>query len=454
MVEERRQLKGFRWLRLSLMLLGVTIIALVIGAHLRGIMGGGITLGKISVVLAGLGMVLLGWLIRPQDIKDRQVLARRMANLYQGAAILVLNTLLLLAGLELGARAWPQLAGRLSSPTEINSVPLGAAIPYYQSQDWGRQYWADFSRYDGEFRPYMLWRGVPLASPTINIDEQGLRQTPGIDCSAGVYKVFVFGGSTMWGDGSPDWGTIPAYLQPGLQTIRGEPVCIINFAQPGFVSTQSVVTLLTELYEGNIPDLVIFYDGINDVFGAYRSGQVGAHLTPEEIARQFNGNHLVKYVENSATFKLLQRLASNPQLITYETRNIPAGALAEAVVKAYFGNYRVVEALAQYYQFDYLFFFQPALPLGKKPLTPLEQMIKDEIDPALVSLYRETYHKARRDGAQYQHFYDISDVLDGQTTLLWFDAYHIIPEGNQRVADRMLEIISEKLERNEAAQTE
>jgi hypothetical protein len=243
-------------------------------------------------------------------------------------------------------------------------------------------------------------------------------------------------------------------LQPGLQTIRGEPVCIINYAQPGYVSTQSVVTLLTELYEGNIPDLVIFYDGINDVFGAYRSGQVGAHLTAEEVARQFNGNHLVKYVENLAAFKLLQRLTSNPQLITYETKNIPAAALADAVVKAYFGNYKMVEALAQYYQFDYLFFFQPALPLGKKPLTPLEQMISDEIDPALVSLYRETYQRAGREGAHYQHFYDISDVLDDQTTLLWFDAYHIIPEGNQRVAQRMLEIISETLARNEAAQTE
>jgi hypothetical protein len=298
----------------------------------------------------------------------------------------------------------------------------------------------------------MLWRGVPLASPTLNIDEQGLRQTPGIDCSAGAYKVFVFGGSTMWGDGSPDWGTIPAYLQPGLQTIWAGPVCIINFAQPGFVSTQSVVTLLTELYEGNIPDLVIFYDGINDVFGAYRSGQVGAHLTSEEIARQFNGNHLVKYVENSATFKLLQRVTANPQLITYETKNIPADRLADSVVKAYFGNYKTVEALAHYYHFDYLFFFQPALPLGKKPLTPLEQMIKDEIDPALVTLYAETYQKARAEAPQYQYFYDISDVLDDQTALLWFDAYHIIPEGNKLVAQRMLQIIS--TQKNEAAQSE
>lgn len=39
----------------------------------------------------------------------------------------------------------------------------------------------------------------------------------------------------MWGTGSPDWGTIPAFLQSGLQALKGGPVCVVNFGESGWV---------------------------------------------------------------------------------------------------------------------------------------------------------------------------------------------------------------------------
>jgi hypothetical protein len=38
----------------------------------------------------------------------------------------------------------------------------------------------------------------------------------------------------------------------------------MNFGESGFVSTQSVIQLMQELQSGNIPHLVIYYDGVND----------------------------------------------------------------------------------------------------------------------------------------------------------------------------------------------
>ena len=83
--------------------------------------------------------------------------------------------------------------------------------------------------------------------------------TPGADCSAKSFKVFTFGASEMWGTGSPNWGTIPAHLQKGLEKLRQGPVCVTNFAESAYVSMQGVMMLLMQLRSGNVPDVVLFY---------------------------------------------------------------------------------------------------------------------------------------------------------------------------------------------------
>jgi hypothetical protein len=440
MIEYWPRQHNLKLLRSAVVLPSATLILLAIGGDRLGLVGGGLGLGKIAVAGAGLAMLILGWFLRPEDFKDRYALARRVGVFYHGSAILILNTLILLVCLELGVRGWPQVRRWLDRP-DPNFVMIPMNMPYYQSQEWGRQYWRDLRLFRSQYQPYVLWQGTSLSSATINISQEGLRQTPGADCRAGAYKVFVFGGSTIWGDGAPDWGTIPAYLQQNLQAAHEGPVCVVNFGQIGFVSTQSLIMLLRQLDSGNVPDLVIFYDGINEVFSAYQSGLAGAHIGLTDMAQKVEGRHtLVELLKNSATFQLLQQLSQTT--ITYQTKNIAAGTLAEAVGQTYFSNYEVVGALAQRYGFDYAFFWQPALPLGKKLLEPLEQQIKDGMDPALVSLYAETYHRVRQAAPGHPYFYDISDVLDDQPAPLWFDRSHIVPEGNQVVVQRMVQILA------------
>ena len=71
--------------------------------------------------------------------------------------------------------------------------------------------------------------------------------------------------------GAPDWGTIPAYLQTLLEQKIETPLCIVNYGEWGYVVTQNMILLTLELRDGNVPDLVIFYDGINDVFATYQA---------------------------------------------------------------------------------------------------------------------------------------------------------------------------------------
>src|SRR5687767_4020411 len=52
--------------------------------------------------------------------------------------------------------------------------------------------------------PYVYWRRQPFAGTYINVDDAGLRRTfpgPPDDAQGPAPKIFLFGGSTMWGTG-------------------------------------------------------------------------------------------------------------------------------------------------------------------------------------------------------------------------------------------------------------
>src|SRR5207247_9623685 len=94
---------------------------------------------------------------------------------------------------------------------------------------------------------YVGWRRAPFKGKFIEIDQNGVRLTPGADCSAKSFKVFTFGESSMWGTGSPNWGTIAANLQKGLEKLRQGPGGVMDLAESAYVSTQDVIMVLLQL---------------------------------------------------------------------------------------------------------------------------------------------------------------------------------------------------------------
>ena len=122
------------------------------------------------------------------------------------------------------------------------------------------------------FEPYYHWKQFEHVGKYINIDASGVRKTVKDPNVKGGKKIFMFGGSTLWGHGSPDESTIPSIVQSHL----GDAYEVYNFGEDGFVSTQELNYLLYQLSLGNIPDAVIFYDGVND-------GYAGTILPYQEI---------------------------------------------------------------------------------------------------------------------------------------------------------------------------
>src|SRR6185295_4216642 len=92
--------------------------------------------------------------------------------------------------------------------------------------------------------PFVGFRRPPYQSKTVNVDSKGRRATPGADCRPGSFKLFVYGGSTVWGTGSPDWGTIPGHLQRLLAGRFGGRLCVVNFGEGAWNTNQELAELV------------------------------------------------------------------------------------------------------------------------------------------------------------------------------------------------------------------
>lgn len=104
--------------------------------------------------------------------------------------------------------------------------------------------------------------------PTININEYGFRGSEITkEKPDNTYRIFMVGGSTTFGTGSTsDQTTIPGFLQKKFDSL-GLPfdVQVVNAGFSGGNSISEVWLIKNRILEFE-PDLLIIYDGYNDVY--------------------------------------------------------------------------------------------------------------------------------------------------------------------------------------------
>jgi hypothetical protein len=381
---------------------------------------------------------------------------------YKATAIVVLNTLILLMVVELLAGAainiikLPGIKDLISKITgqPNDLIAFYEGLPYIADKDWSPAYWNELkSVLKKTYSPYVIWRSPAFDGNMLKIDASGLRHTPAAECVSDAYKVFVFGGSSIWGWGSPDWGTIPAILQSELAEIHDEPVCVVNYGENAYVSTQNLVQLILLLESGNVPDVVVFYDGVNDVLSASQSGRPIVHQNLVEIAALFQDPQppLVRLAQNLSSYRLLQMILSQIKPAMAGGESIPQydpEYLADRISEAYVNNLIISRALANAYEFELYFFWQPYILIGNKPLSPEEQNMVTglnwvlDLNPRLVDLFRVSYTNIETAASNNDNLYYLGDIFDHTREPIWIDTWgHITPKGNEIVSEVILRVI-------------
>lgn len=243
----------------------------------------------------------------------------------------------------------------------------------YGDADWVAAYYLEFeSCNQTRWQPFSYWRVKPFEGEFINVDERGLRKTvtkshPLSKKDTGI-DIFFFGGSTIWGTGVRDAYTIPSLS--GNELIRqGFNPEIKNFGEPGYVSSQELISLMTELRNGNIPEIVVFYDGVNDILSSYLAGEAGIPQQEKNRVKEFNTlkekkkslRAFLQSLRTLSTVKFLSRQFGSPQGQIAELKNFDPEDLAARTTYLYNENIRIVNALAKEYGFHAFFYWQPTL---------------------------------------------------------------------------------------------
>ena len=108
-----------------------------------------------------------------------------------------------------------------------------------------------------------------------------------------LYRVIILGGSTVEGDGAEDISSnLASHLKKRLSK-RISNIEVINAGVGGYRSRQQLLYYITELYLYN-PDLVIFYDGWNDLQFARETTYNMSELTTNTTATNLSNNILLK----------------------------------------------------------------------------------------------------------------------------------------------------------------
>ena len=222
----------------------------------------------------------------------RKVLTVKTERLKTALAILGLTVLAVVA-VDLLGRGASAIDGRFFNPPAIDGVSGMLDERQFAAAYDGAGY--DVATLFREFHaterivyePYTVWDRRYYPGELISIDFEGFRRTTNNSDAEDALRVWVFGGSTAWGEGAPDDETIPSHLAR-LMNAWGVDTTIKNLGERGYVSTQEVVFLYRELQAGRRPDVVVFYDGINDAAAASNWPEVpGSHVSLHRIRDRF-----------------------------------------------------------------------------------------------------------------------------------------------------------------------
>ena len=196
---------------------------------------------------------------------------------------------------------------------ESNPEGIRWKLPNYTADPQrARQVFKEINSLDTRYRAFVGWTREAYSGETTSIDAAGDRthQRRG-KVNADGPVVRFFGGSTMWGTGVDDNGTIAAVFNELDPQYR-----VFNHGESGFNVRQNLARLLNLYTHGERADLVVFYNGNNHfTTGCYRLTPV-THAREAQIKQRVRqGSHIhgsvFRQIFLDYTLRLTDRIGSN-----------------------------------------------------------------------------------------------------------------------------------------------
>ncbi len=488
------------WLALaawSVALVGVAAPYLGLGADEKFILYArfGLARGELVRGAALFGAALLGAALLPAAVGLLRRLAdsafaQRCLRMSRSATAVLRNSSLrrrigatlvvagVIAASVAGVAAIDRLYGALVSgrPAATGAVSTIPGYAYNPSGQYVRLHAMETAAYErSNYRSFVTWGYRDYRSEFVNVVD-GVRQTrqpprrPGLPTRV----VWFFGGSTLLGQGSDDGNTIPAHACRYLARLwPATNWHCVNFGVGGYVGTQEVVQLVRELrdHPDRRPDVVVFYDGVNDFIAALH-GFPGEHhefeVVREKLGRRIDlppdtrpgvGDHApamdilgrlahreLRALANRYFPNIMSGLAEGSQ----QAPSAPAALAPDAEkvmerVRAagryYNGNRALCRTVFRNVPFRVIFAFQPTVFSAKRDVAEEAPLLQRPFVGFRYAHLMQRFWDALHETVAEDGFADVgscrsvdlSAAFAEERRQVFFDWMHVFPLGNQRV---------------------
>jgi hypothetical protein len=324
--------------------------------------------------------------------------------------------------------------------------PLFKESDSYGADDkWFQQYYdelEDMFKTSGQaankWQPLGMWSAPRYHGKSINVDKYNLRRTV-ISNKQNTHepklRIHFFGASHVWGWGVRDQGTIPS-----LMSTLTNNVMIENHAQLGYVSSQSVIALIQRLKYDPKPDIVIFIDGLNDVYSAYQSGISGIEQNALSRKERFESKPCESawehYINNSNLIKLANSVSKLKGQYIHKKDN---DHLAYSIIRAYNQNVSLVNKIATSYGFKVFFIWQPTI-FDKPHLTEYELKLLDIVN-FCNPLYNSINKIIQTQNILGSEVTNLSNLFDENKEPIFVDPWHYNEHANTIIAKKINNLI-------------
>ena len=313
----------------------------------------------------------------------RETSFRRVRRFYRDAALILLNTVILLLAVNV----------LLLIPIALkDSVGGGDSARWHKPIGAGR--WAvlekvypGFSRDEIQvlldetysparsfvYEPFTEFKERPYAGKYVNVDVNGFRLTngqgPWPPDRERYFNVFLFGGSTTFGFGVSDSQTVASHLQTSLsESGLLKEVHVYNFGRGSYYSTQERILFEKLVGTGFRPDVALFIDGLNDSHHYDDRPSSATRIESALEGRPTAGANIL------ARVPMVRAASAAGRWLGLRRNNDPAPEWAETprdreacgdesillgVINRYVENKKMIETVAAAYRVKTLFVWQP-----------------------------------------------------------------------------------------------
>ena len=314
-------------------------------------------------------------------------------------------------------------------------------LPNYSDKAWAKVIRDEFRDLRTEYVPYVVWSREPYQGEATTVNDEGDRvHAETTDSPLGVVR--FFGGSSTWGSGEDDEGTLPARFNALYPDYK-----VHNHGESGFYSRPELARLINLVNQGEAMDLVVFYDGGNDTGSLCRTDvELNGSTRAEKIRRRVHPsselvNTLFGALLEVVNGKFFKRHITRTQESGWRCDDAPE--YTETIARTMVSNWRLAHAVAEVGGADFIAVLQPLASIGEPRIDHLGLTRPTEPDA-----YMRVYDHVRRIVAadpEIDWVYDFSRAYDGDE-YIFIDGVHATRNGHDIMAARIQEAADPFLE--------